>query len=377
MPREALFREAIMKRQVLLLLAGLTCLTACGGGGGGAGIMGSAMVNTHPNDGILLGSAVKEKVEEDGGNLGRGTRAALQDGIEAGFGYSLHEGSLVIKKGGMEIARFETGDGGDVDLTERGYAVVKAPAPKALVREAIDNFLEDEEGPMEYTSSGIRYNLTRSYPDLGLVLNSDAVPLQYSTFGMWAINYNSKGTWTRISSGESGPVDIWGAWAVPFFDGVDSQKVAPAASTEFTGQAVAIAHIGGGDDGPFLAPVNQWISGDATLTVASSGNSVDLELIFPDYYDITFSDIGLTGGEFAASQKSRVDVVENASHDSSKFSMDIDNIKPYTGTTDYAAGTYLEGQFFGSGQASEAAGKFQVADKNNHNITGAFGVTKP
>lgn len=65
MPREALIREAIMKRQALLLLAGLTCLTACGGGGGGpsvnGGSTGGAVVSTPMTLNSLTGGAEKAR----------------------------------------------------------------------------------------------------------------------------------------------------------------------------------------------------------------------------------------------------------------------------------------------------------------------------
>lgn len=373
-----------MKRQASFLVMGLAfALTACAGGGGGQNAGGSAMITAPPNDSILMGSTVKEKVKSDLSNLGAGTLAALNDpdGIDMGSGYSLHKGSLVIKKDGIPVARFETGEGGDVDLTEDGYVVVRSSAPKELVQRAVEDFLEDAEGSThtEMSSTGTRYTVTRTYPNLGLVMNNTAVELEYSTFGMWAINYNSKGTWTS-KSGESGPVDVWGAWADPFFDGVEAKKKAPAANATFSGKAVALAHIGGDIDEATLQPVNQWISGNANLTVAANGKAVDLALVFPDYYDIEFSGIAMQGnGAFASgSAGGTVLVRENATHDPTKFSMDTASIKSPSKVTGYTEGTYIEGQFFGdtAGQASEATGKFQVADKNYHNITGAFGVKK-
>ena len=184
MPREALIREAIMKRQALLLLAGLTCLTACGGGGGGpsvnGGSTGGAVVSTPMTLNSLTGGAEKSAaVSDDLSNLGQGAQAALSAGIDLGNGYTLEKGSLVVKDNtGAAIGRFETGLGGDVDLYKDGYVVAMREASKeSTVPGFTEGFFEDQPGSMREEEDGIRYNLEVSYPHEAIVMHSEAVDL--------------------------------------------------------------------------------------------------------------------------------------------------------------------------------------------------------
>ena len=387
MPREALIREAIMKRQALLLLAGLTCLTACGGGGGGpsvnGGSTGGAVVSTPMTLNSLTGGAEKSAaVSDDLSNLGQGAQAALSAGIDLGNGYTLEKGSLVVKDNtGAAIGRFETGLGGDVDLYKDGYIVAMREASKeSTVPGFTEGFFEDQPGSMREEEDGIRYNLEVSYPHEAIVMNSEAVDLDYSTFGLWAVNYKSQGSMTNISTGESLNVDVEGVWGRPFFGSKDkSKEVMPASGASFSGKAVALAHSPGDMWGERTAPINEFIRGDAELTVAADASTVSLDLVFPGYYDITYNDIALQGsGAFASSSVGgTVSVRKNATYGQVKteFVLDTDSIQSLTGATKYADSTYLYGQFFGTGgQASEATGKFQVTDGSYNNITGAFGV---
>ncbi len=388
MPREALIREAIMKRQALLLLAGLTCLTACGGGGGGpsvnGGSTGGAVVSTPTMLNSLTGGAEKDAaVSDDLSNLGQGAQAALSAAIDLGGGYTLEKGSLVIKDGtGAAIGRFKTGLGGDVDLYKDGYIVgMKDASKEATMPGFTEGFFEDQPGSMRGEKDGIRYNLEVSYPHEAIVMNSEAVDLDYSSFGLWAVNYKNQGSMTNISTGESLNVDVEGVWIQPFFGSKDkSKEVMPASGASFSGKAVALAHSPGNEIwGERIAPVNEFIRGDAELSVATDASTVSLDLTFPGYYDIAYKDTALQGsGAFASgSVGGTVSVRKNATYDPGKteFVFDTNNIQSLTGATGYSNSTYLYGQFFGTGgQASEATGKFQVTDGSNGNITGAFGV---
>ena len=345
MPREALIREAIMKRQALLLLAGLTCLTACGGGGGGpsvnGGSTGGAVVSTPMTLNSLTGGAEKSAaVSDDLSNLGQGAQAALSAGIDLGNGYTLEKGSLVVKDNtGAAIGRFETGLGGDVDLYKDGYIVAMREASKeSTVPGFTEGFFEDQPGSMREEEDGIRYNLEVSYPHEAIVMNSEAVDLDYSTFGLWAVNYKSQGSMTNISTGESLNVDVEGVWGRPFFGSKDkSKEVMPASGASFSGKAVALAHSPGDMWGERIAPINEFIRGDAELTVAADASTVSLDLVFPGYYDITYNDIALQGsGAFASrSVGGTVSVRKNATYGQVKTELlwDTDSIQSLTGAT--------------------------------------------
>jgi hypothetical protein len=351
--------------RVFSLLAVLAAfsLAACGGGGGGNGGGGgvSGLSNPPMTMNLVMGGAVEgAAVADDLSNVSAGSKASLtqsgNSGMDIGDGFTLKPGSLVIEKG-TDSVTFETGIGGVVSLYDNGYLGGMRSASAFAVNAVVASGFQDPPGHYADMVDGIAYDIDLTFPSEALVLNNTAMALEYSTFGFWAVSYNAKGLL------DGAPADITGVWYKPIAGGIVTDHKAPLGNAVFTGKATALAH----DPGEIDPPLNEFIFGTAALAVSGSADKVDLALVFPRFYDISYNNVPLnSSGTFYGGS---VTVSENAAYgqNTTGFSMSGINHDPDL--------TYLMGQFYGNGaNASEATGVFSVYDSKDNNITGAFGM---
>ncbi|MDR1126110.1 MAG: hypothetical protein LBM64_08675 [Deltaproteobacteria bacterium] len=185
--------EVALKRLLTgFMLCAALVLPACGGGGGGGGASNYNPAPALSCSDISAGASEVGDVSADLSEASQGTQANLQAGVDLGGGYMLQEGSLEITKGAAVVAKFETGAGGDVKLYDNGifsafFTQVGPDVPKAFSDDlpaAGQNITWNDgdeiyTGSLAYTSQALWLN---AGPGDG-VTNSNAVALEYSTFG--------------------------------------------------------------------------------------------------------------------------------------------------------------------------------------------------
>ena len=366
-----------------LIICAMFNLAGCGGGGGtggGAGRITNPSLTFGDTTFTTVGAVSKDMSE-----ITAGTLASLEAGITVSDGNNtliLEKGSIIVKRSGGSILVYESGENKDIYLDTSGHLIGVLPSTPELQAFVDDVVASQVAGNITNGILNPGQSRTFTAEKAAIMLNGVA-PLQYSTFGLWAFNGRMVGDVSKTHQVDRDAVHPW--WVL---GGVDAYKKVPTVSTDFTGEAMALAfHIS--DD----ILESQYYFGDAKLSIGASLANVDLTLTFPEYYIITASgfSINSTTGEWLANPT--IGITENnlasggIGLDFGYYNSVWNNVTNPTAGDPQTAIARTRGNFYGSGaNASEAVGavwidkniKDDVDPDNIHRfgIYATFGVTK-
>lgn len=401
-----------------LVMGGAAILTACGGGSGGGGGGGAALQRGFSAANITDGRQDMGYVASDYSNVGDGggLRSSITSGNKiTGKNFTVEDGSIKIKTPSGREVTFSVGDGGDAKLYGPNgvEAALSSDLAGTVILLADKNMSDDDykavweidqlddlvnQSQIEAEIAGGNYLYPGKYfkdlvispnfkDDMSdpvkftgtvergeklIAMNAGFVPLQHSTYGIWATSYKLNGHFEHAGGkypGGSNDTIIEDYTVRPLSGGVDGMKKAPANGASFTGKAMAMATKYNSDQ--MISPTQKFLTGDATLTIDAGGGKGDLSLQFPNFYNIGFK-LDIMGSEFKAQNGSTPTVTLNGVNNTGIVFGDIDPVNhSYSG----GGTTYVQGNFYGSGAtATETTGVFQVNDKNNTNLIGSFGA---
>ncbi|HJB66475.1 MAG TPA: hypothetical protein H9768_09375 [Candidatus Mailhella merdavium] len=367
------------------VMSGLISLTACvGGGGDGGGATPLAPRPTISAAEITGGMPQQGYLAEYYANLPGNDN--LEDALK---NYNLNGENLTIKyndsTGNIEIY-------GNQNLLNKYHPaalpVYKEVIDTDIMTEATTSFLGEDPrgktfenenwGPLHGTSGQPDVYFTgtalggEEFVKLSIPKKGDLV-LDYASFGMWGIKAGYVGTfvWNGQSTTftEKNPFQYTDFY--PVSGGDPAHAAIPDKDTRFTGKAMAMAAQYSGTS--IENPIEILdLRGDATLTINSMGTGGNLALNFPNFYNIGFT-FDITGNTF--------NNVGTPSITNNGNTTEINFPDPMSGPMFNEDETYLKGDFYGNGSASEASGRFNI-DASNPSTNdqfifgGSFGVKK-
>lgn len=401
------------KSMLFAVTVGLVSLTACvGGGGGGSGSTPLAPRPTITASEITGGMPELSYLAENYANTGDsgGLKASLTNGgkLVSDTPIPYHDSNnpqsdpdldpyLEITEGSSSIVitaeygpendrgtgtiEFKTGDNGDFKV----YGELDPDGinpPKSLLAVGIKDLDDTARKLAGLPQAGTAVTnedlgddifFSGTYPVGGkqfLVLNSGLVDLEYASFGGWGAEYIMDGTLAWRDESRTGiyyEIDYR-----PLSGGDPAALKAPAANAAFTGKTVALATQFNGNT--LQSPDQKFFHGDASLKIAPTGQSGNLAMNFPNFYDIGFK-FNVSGSTFTA-DKTTLTVTDNGNTTKFRFPTNIDT------SNDGYLNASLNGNFYGDpngSSASEAVGRFGIwakdtAHDDEFSIVGSFGV---
>ena len=346
-----------MKTGVFARLMVLLCvfaLTACasgssssGGGGGGSSLADIPAVGSPERFSGLTVSGPANMATDDA-TTSAILAASPGAAIDIGNNLEMVAGSRIIRdKTTLEtIQKFEDGD-----VKKLSNDFLYTAAKNAKITDADKDLLKFYIGsdPASQDSLQITGKSTE------LVLASSAAGLEHAMFGFWSLTYSFTGA-SDPTFNKTGTYDVFYSGIT---DGIkDKAQTSPATAT-YTGTAVGYA-------GDYTRDTHhQLLAGTATLNLTNaSGGGNSLLLNFPTYYDITFNNVSVAGGNFNKSVPADVQIAPGANRNAGSLNLD--------GVTE----ANLQGRFYGPATGANAAGEFRVANGMDQGIVGAFGVKK-
>jgi hypothetical protein len=356
-------------------------LTACGGGGGGGSSPDNSLVSMAD---IFPGAQSTGKVPDDfsgtggvNGAVGSSGTTGDATGETAVTGGSLHVKMADGNGGQVVIGNFETGVSGDVEFYTNGQIAASKPLGSAetdilkAVYEARMDSAHDGPfmGPGEYTDFPVnspnsperKFTGTITYNSQYVHLNSKMVGLEHSTFGAWLYDFTVQGKINDV------PVDLVDIVYTPLSGGNNRNLAHPAPNNVFSGKATALAVRNAYNEFE-----SAFLTGDASLTINGSATNGNLELDFPEFYNIKYNDLNITGSSMNFVGTPVLTDNGNTTGITITQSKIWNNS---TGSPDHD--TFVKGSFYGDTTlASEAVGTFSVFDSDDHGVSGAFGVKK-
>jgi hypothetical protein len=342
--------------KLFLLLCCVFSLTACFGSGSGGG--GNVRIATNLTQGTLQPPDAKDS-------------AAFDSGFPVGPMTSGTGSLRLIDPQSQVFAEFENADFHETTDDISGHKWLTAEkdmdAEKIKNNLSIFTFKAGDQGPNGtfVADSGGNYVFkgTVTYGGQTLLINdrrASGLALEYATFGAWFYPVSWDGTHTE--GGETTTEKTTELVYHPFYDTHAASKIAPNANDAFTG----VAHAEFAQYQESGSYISELRSGTATLNIGSLATSGNLTLSFPQAYDIGFINIGISSGGAISHTGGIPTITDNGN--TTGISLKSDAI--------WSSEVELEGQFHGSGSASEAAGIFLIGFKGDKEVQGAFGVKK-
>ena len=383
------------KFMLFTVMTSVVLLSACGGGISGAVDGGGGTTPLAPRPTISVsditgGMPQQEYLAEDYSNSGDsgGLEATLKsDGLIATddngqtFLTIKHGNSIdVIAENGSsgqrvlkefkfdELPQFGTSKPeltiGISDMTDETAAFLEEPKRGTIYNHESFGSMHDDSGQGEIYFTGTALGGTEF-----IALNSGLVDLEYASFGAWGVKTGFVGTmeWNGKSKNYSEDDPFEEITFIAVSGGNPEKKVVPAENTDFTGKALAMATQYRGST--LEKPLQDFFTGDAMLTIDSTGKSGNLAMSFPNFYDIGFK-FNVHDGELQGDGLHMPPTIRDNGN-----------------TTDFhfpsrIEGSSLSGNFYGEGEtASEASGRFEISARDNPTddlfiFDGSFGVKK-
>lgn len=380
------------KFMLVTLMVSVVSLSACGGGGGNTPLAPRPTISFSE---ITGGMPQQGYLAEDYSNTGDsgGLEATLKnDGLIATD--DTGQPFLAIKHGNSIEVIAEYGSPDQRVLKEFQFAELPqfgdAFKPELVV--GIGDMTDETAAFLEEPKRGTTYHYEpfgsddmHNDPNQGKVyftgtalggtefiaLNSGLVDLAHASFGAWGVKTGFVGTMEWNGKSKTHPEDdpFEEITFIPVSGGNPEEKAIPAANTSFTGKAFAMATQYRGstlDD-----PLHKIFTGDARLSIDSTGRSGNLAMSFPDFYDIgfKFNVVGDDGGLQGDGLHMPPTIRDNGNKTEFHFPNRIE-------------GSSLSGNFYGENKtASEASGRFEISGRDNPTddlfiFDGSFGVKK-
>jgi hypothetical protein len=348
-----------------LLLCAILSLAACGGGGGGGG----GGISNGGDGSHLVQGPQQAPVQADSGDF--------DAGFDIGPFTSGTNSLTLIDPQNDVFAEFNDADFHSTTdtISDHKWLTAEIDMDTQKIIDNLDIFTYrpgaqtgtlNEYGDRKFTG-------TVTYGKQTLLINDRTanVALEHSTFGAWYY----RATWTGDEADLDGKNPLHMAEGDPNytqityhpFYGADSSapEVAPATGgTPFTGAAHAqfAQYMESG------SYISEFRSGTASLSIGAVATTGNLELTFPNAYNIGFNDIAITNGGAISANYGDIPII-TANDNTTGISLNSDDI--------WSREVELEGQFYGSGAAaSEAAGAFSIGFRGDKEIRGSFGVKK-
>ena len=333
-------------KKALLITCGMSVLTlcACNSGGGKGG------VTTVAGDAYIFASV--DAVPADGTNIVPASTALWGNtyGIKKtvdGLELTMQDNTL----GKTRTVKMSNGHSDASNFRDHGrYIVAEKTTDGGLLSNVTVAGLGVLNGSIRYEDE--------------VYLGGKKLGLAYADFGIWQTEVDFRGT--RDGHGYA---EDWDLKAVPFITGDAAHKQAFAAGTGtqvFTGRAIGTAYD---DNNAVFDDRVDDISGTARMTVdLSQLNASQLELMFHEFYNFTFSNLDVSSGTVNLNGNHTVNVTSNGVNDTHV-------VLP---TGDHIYDTNLKAQFYGPAahDPTEAVGTFHLDNGSGKGIVGSFGVKK-
>jgi hypothetical protein len=222
----------------------------------------------------------------------------------------------------------------------------------------------DTDGHGEST----KFTGTVTYGKQTLLINDRElnVELEHATFGAWYYTSTWNGITTDLNGANPRTEANYTEQVYHPFHGADTgaTQAAPAANDTFTTGAAHAQFAQYRDSGSYIS---EFRSGTAELSIGGSANSGSLALTFPNAYHIGFNDISIDANGTISVNYGNIPTV-TPNNNTTGISLNSADINK--------GDVKLEGQFYGSSTASEAAGTFGIGFEGDKEILGSFGVKK-
>lgn len=378
-----------MKKKLGLLAAlALFSITGCGGGGSGSSVSSLPLSNTPITIQSMVGEANEtDAVDSTLSNIGAGTKAILDNGLELGSGLTLKSGSLKLYDGTTIIADFNLDSGVNVKKYDSGYIVANLPEisdelADKIRKTELGDFTSEDQKAAKQLAYGSTFTGTVDYEKkhdndamFTIVLNdsSNGLALESSTFGMWAVTSRLNGNLSDGTTLENFYVS--GAHTIAEGNtGASNVNIATLNNAEFTGNAIGYAYSMGEGIADYK---DQFIYGTASLKVNAAGDGGSAQINFPGYYDLNFNSLSADSSRLVTVASSSANVTDLGAA-AKGFGIQHGGAGlPFNDDSDESAHGKLEAGFYAnSAKGAETVGNFSIQGENRNGVYGSFGAVK-